>query len=210
MSIRTFIGIALAGFVLAGCDQSGPLAPAEEEGLALSLAAEADHTFDREEVGLAHLVQRLVRAVEEHGDATAVALLEDARALRVEARTARDEGDLDRARALARESYDKLLQAIVHTFPDAPARVGQVVDRVRARIEQRLGDRDAPRIRGVLAHVAELRELADAALDEGRSAEALALNLRAVRVLVRLVYHLRHGLDEGEPATDVMNIGLGG
>lgn len=210
MQLRSIASIALTGLILAACDQSSTLAPADEEALALSLAAEAQQTLDADQVSLQRLVQRLIRAVRERGDETAQAMLDEARQLHLAARAAREEGDLETARRLAHQAYALVLEAIVLTFPEAPARVGAAVDKVSDRIESRLGDRDAPRIRRVLARVAELRELADRALDEERPVEALAINLRAARFLVRLVHHLRHGMHDGEPAMAVLDVDLGG
>lgn len=208
MDIRTLACVALAGLTMAACDSSQTLTPADEEALALSLAAEAQQTFDAAEVGLEQLVGRLLRAVRQQGDETALAMLAEARALRHAARAAREEGDLETAKALARESHELLLGAIVLTLPEAPARVGAAVDRVRTRITQRVGDREAPRIRRVLNRVAELRDAADAALAAGDPVTALDRNLRAARMLVRLMHHLRQGLDEGEPAMSVLDIGF--
>ena len=79
------------------------------------------------------------------------------------------------------------------------------MDQALARIEQHLGDRDAPRIRGVLAHVRELRTTADAALANGEPVTALALNLRGMQILHRLVEHLRGGMDHDGVADGEMH-----
>jgi uncharacterized membrane protein len=63
------------------------------------------------------------------------------------------------------------------------------VDNVVERIEARLGDREAPRIRRILAHVTELRAEAEAVDDP---VTQLAINLRCVQILHRLVHHIRY------------------
>ncbi len=59
------------------------------------------------------------------------------------------------------------------------------------RIERFLGGRDAPRIRAILGHVKELRASADAAFAAGDKVTALALNVRGMQILHRLVEHVR-------------------
>jgi hypothetical protein len=44
-------------------------------------------------------------------------------------------------------------------------------------------------------HVRDLRNQADAALARGEPVVALAINLRAMQILQRLVEHLRDGID---------------
>ena len=98
-----------------------------------------------------------------------------------------------------------MLAAIIELFPNAPARTGAAVDTAVAKIENFLGDRDAPRIRALLAHVKDLRNQADAALASGDSVTALALNLRSMQILHRLVEHVRdHHRNHDEVADSEM------
>jgi len=85
-----------------------------------------------------------------------------------------------------------VLSAVIEIFPNAPERTGLAVDNAIDRIEKFLGGRDAPRIRAVLAHVKELRVQADQAFVGGDKVTALALNLRAMQILHRLVEHVRY------------------
>ena len=55
------------------------------------------------------------------------------------------------------------------------------------RIERFLGGRDAPRIRAILGHVKDLRARSDSAFAAGDKVTALALNLRGMQILHRLV-----------------------
>jgi hypothetical protein len=80
---------------------------------------------------------------------------------------------------------------VVAIFPNAPERTGLAVDNAIARIEQFLGGRDAPRIRAILVHVKALRVEADQAFVSGDKVTALALNLRGMQILHRLVEHVR-------------------
>jgi len=104
----------------------------------------------------------------------------------------------------------KVLCAIVEVFPNAPERTGLAVDNAIARIENFLGDREAPRIRAILAHVQELRDQADAALASGDKVTALALNLRGIQILHRLVEHVRdrHGDHDGVADGEMEDAGI--
>ena len=64
------------------------------------------------------------------------------------------------------------------------------MDTAVARIENFLGDRDAPRIRALLAHVKDQRAQAESALAAGDKVTALALNLRGLQILHRIREHL--------------------
>lgn len=136
-------------------------------------------------------LRRLFAALRNTDDPEAQACLADARTLREQARAAFEAGDRELARQLMRQSFFKVLCAVVEVFPNAPERTGAAVDQVLVRIEERLGDRDAPRIRAILAHVEEIRVQAEQALTDGDAVEALALNLRAIQILHRLVAHVR-------------------
>jgi hypothetical protein len=99
-----------------------------------------------------------------------------------------------------------VLCAVVEVFPNAAARTGLAVDQAIERIENFLGDREAPRIRAILAHVKELRVQAEAALASGDQVTALALNLRGMQILHRLVEHIRdRHTDHDERADGEMN-----
>jgi hypothetical protein len=76
------------------------------------------------------------------------------------------------------------------------------VDQIVTQIEQRLGDREAPRIRAILAHVKDLRAQADAALAGGDTVTALALNLRGMQILHRLVEHVRDRHEDHDGVAD--------
>lgn len=135
--------------------------------------------------------RRLVEALRTTDDPEAQACLAEARGLRQEARAAFEAGDRELARQLLHESFLKVLCAIVEVFPNAAERTGLAVDNAIERIENFLGDREAPRIRAVLAHVKELRTQAETALASGDEVTALALNLRGIQILHRLVDHVR-------------------
>lgn len=151
-------------------------------------------------------LRRLVEALRTTDDPEARACLQEARALREQARAAFDAGDREAARQLLRESFLKVLCAVVEVFPNAPERTGAAVDQAIERIESFLGDREAPRIRAILDHVKELRTEAEAALAAGDEVTALALNLRGIQILHRLVEHVRDGhRDHDEVADGEMN-----
>jgi hypothetical protein len=151
-------------------------------------------------------LSRLFEALRTTDDPEARACLEEARTLRQQARAALEAGDRELARQLFRESFLKVLCAVVEVFPNAAARTGLAVDQAIERIENFLGDREAPRIRAILAHVKELRVQAEAALASGDQVTALALNLRGMQILHRLVEHIRdRHTDHDERADGEMN-----
>jgi hypothetical protein len=151
-------------------------------------------------------IRRLVDTLRTTDDPEALACLDEARTLRQDAFAAFQAGDRELAREKLHESFLKVLCAIVEVFPNAPERTGQAVDNALERIENFLGDRDAPRIRAVLAHVQELRDQADAAFASGDKVTALALNLRSMQILHRLVEHVRdRHQDHDEVADTEMN-----
>lgn len=190
---------ALASLLAAGCarELTGPNAGE------LTLARDAQLIADQVSAtagGVTHdgWVRRLLEALSRTDDPEARALLEQARQYRVQAREALAAGDTAEARRLHELAFRSVLGAVIEVFPNSPARTGAAVDQAVARIEERLGDREAPRIRRVLAHVRELRNQADRALAGGDAVTALALNLRGMQILHRLVGHLRHRTD-GRP-----------
>ena len=91
---------------------------------------------------------------------------------------------------------------MIELFPNAPQRTGAAVDTAVVRIEKFLGDRDAPRIRAILAHVKDLRTQAEAALTSGDKVTALALNLRSLQILHRLVEHVRDNHRDHDEVAD--------
>jgi hypothetical protein len=131
---------------------------------------------------------RILAELRNTDDPEARAFLEQARALHEQAAAARAAGNFEEARRLHEQAFRAVLSAVIELHPDAPARTGTLVDNVVARIEDRLGDREAPRIRRILAHVEELRTDAKAS---DSPVTALALNLRAIQILHRLVHHVR-------------------
>jgi hypothetical protein len=155
-------------------------------------------------------IRRLVDTLRTTDDPEALTCLDEARALRQEAFAAFQAGDRELARQKLHESFLKVLCAIVEVFPNAPERTGLAVDNAIARIENFLGDREAPRIRAILAHVQELRDQADAALASGDKVTALALNLRGIQILHRLVEHVRdrHGDHDGVADGEMEDAGI--
>lgn len=133
-------------------------------------------------------------------DPEARAFMEQARAYRDSAHQAFEAGDFEAARRYRHLAFHAVLSAVIEIFPNAPVRTGAAVDQAIVRIEQYLGTREAPRIRAVLAHVRDLRNQADLALANGRPVVALAINLRALEILHRLVEHLRAGMDHDREA----------
>jgi len=95
-----------------------------------------------------------------------------------------------------------VLSAVIELFPNAPERTGAAVDTAVAHIEKFLGTRDAPRIRAILAHVKDLRTQAEAALTAGDKVTALALNLRSLQILHRLVEHVMENHRDHDEVAD--------
>jgi hypothetical protein len=135
-------------------------------------------------------------------DPEARAFLDQAAAYRDSARTAWDAGDTTAARGYRRLAFRSVLAAVIELFPNAPERTGLAVDQALVRIERFLGGRDAPRIRLILAHVKDLRAEADRALAAGDKVTALALNLRGMQILHRLVEHIRDIREDHDGVAD--------
>jgi hypothetical protein len=131
---------------------------------------------------------RLLDTLRTTDDPEARAFLEQARAYHDSGRVARLAGRFEAARHYHELAFRSVLSAVIEIFPNAPDRAGALVDSAVARIERRLGDREAPRIRRILAHVKELRARAEAQDDP---VTELAIDLRAIQILHRLVFHLR-------------------
>src|SRR6266511_265881 len=135
-------------------------------------------------------------------DPEARAFLDQAAAYRDSAHTAWDAGDTTAARGYRRLAFRSVLAAVIELFPNAPERTGLAVDQALVRIERFLGGRDAPRIRLILAHVKDLRAEADRALAAGDKVTALALNLRGMQILHRLVEHIREAHRDHDAVAD--------
>lgn len=190
--MRKHMTVALATLlVVAACKQD--ITPPSGDEMALALQAEtiARDVATTTETTHGDWLRRLFAALRNSDDPEAQACLAEARALGQQARDAFEAGDRELARQLRRDSFLRVLCAVVEVFPNAAERTGLAVDQAISRIEARLGDRDAPRIRAILAHVKELRVLADEKLAAGNKVDALALNLRSIQILHRLVAHVR-------------------
>jgi hypothetical protein len=191
---RILSGLAVAA--LAAACSTDAAAPVSDE-LALAqdgqvIAGEVGAT-----TGTTHerWFERLRDTLRTTDDPEARALMEKSRAYRDSAQQAFDAGDREAARRYHHLAFRAMLGAVIEVFPNAPARTGAAVDEAVARITERLGTREAPRIRAVLMHVRDLRNQADFALANGDPVLALAINLRAMHILHRLVEHLRDGMD---------------
>ena len=146
--------------------------------------------------------RRVLDTLRTTDDPVATAYLDSARMNRDSARAAFERGDTAAARAFRRAAFRDVLSAVIELFPNAPERTGLAVDNAIDKIEKFLGGRDAPRIRAVLAHVKELRVQADQAFVNGDKVTALALNLRAMQVLNRLVEHVRYANHDHDAVAD--------
>jgi hypothetical protein len=186
--MKRFGTMAVAAVLLTACAEN-PAGPAASE---LALAQEAQDLVSQDVAALHHdyvgWLARLIAAVRSSDDPEARTFLEQAHAYHDSAVAARRAGDFEAARHYFQLGFRAVLSAVIEVFPNAPQRTGELVDNVVARIETRLGDREAPRIRRILAHVKELRAEADAVDDPMTQ---LALNLRCVQILHRLVHHVR-------------------
>ena len=146
--------------------------------------------------------RRLIDTLRTTDDPVAIAYLDSARINRDSGWAARQRGDTAAARAFRRAAFRDVLWAVIELFPNAPERTGLAVDTAIAKIEQFLGTRDAPRIRAILAHVKALRVEADQAFVNGDKVTALALNLRAMQILHRLVEHIRYADRDHDDVAD--------
>ena len=147
-------------------------------------------------------VRRLLDTLRTTDDPQALAFLQQARDYRAAARAALQAGDTATARADWRLAFRAVLSAVIEIFPNAPERTGLAVDQAIVRIENFLGGRDAPPIRLILAHVKELRAQADQAFAAGDKVTALALNVRGIQILHRLVEHVRDGHRDHDAVAD--------
>jgi len=190
--MRKHMTVALAAMIVAAaCSQeptgvsSNELVLAQESQLiAQNVAASTGTNYE----GWWRRLRDTLRTTD---DPEARAFLDQAAAYRDSARAALVGGDTTGARAYWRLAFRSVLSAVIEIFPNAPERTGLAVDQAIVRIEQFLGGRDAPRIRAILGHVKELRARADEAFASGDKVTALALNVRGIQILHRLVEHLR-------------------
>jgi hypothetical protein len=146
--------------------------------------------------------RRLLDTLRTTDNAAARMDLDSAHVYRDSAWAAFQRGDTATARADRRAAFRFVLAAVIEIFPNAPERTGLAVDDAIDRIEKFLGDRDAPRIRAILAHVKDLRTQAEAALTSGDKVTALALNLRGIQILHRLVEHIRDSHRDHDEVAD--------
>jgi hypothetical protein len=201
------IAVALAAIIaLSGgaCNQDPSGVSANELQLAQDAQILADNVAATPGGGTTHegWIRRLLDTLRTTDDPEARAFLEQARAYRDSARTAWAARDTAAARKYARLSFRAVLSAVMEIYPNAPERTGLAVDNAIARIETFLGGRDAPRIRRILAHVKELRVQADQAFAGGDKVTALALNLRGIQILHRLVEHVRDARHDHDAVAD--------
>jgi len=192
---RLTVAVAALLFV-AACNQDPTSSTANELTLAQNAQVITDNVVaspasENNGMSCEGLFRRLLDTLRTTDNATALADLAKARAYRDSAFMAREAGDTAKARSYRQLAFRSVLAAVIVLFPDAPARTGVAADTAIARIERFLGDKDAPRIRELLAHVKDLRTQANAALTSGDSVTALALNLRSIQILHRLAEHVR-------------------
>ena len=197
--------IALAALMLAAaCSQDPTGAASNELMLAQNSQTIADNIAASPTGGTTceGWFRRVVDTLRTTNDPVAIAYLDSARINRDSAWAARQRGDTAAAHAFRRAAFRDVLSAVIELFPNAPERTGAAVDTAVAHIEKFLGDRDAPRIRAILAHVKDLRTQAVAALTAGDKVTALALNLRSLQILHRLVEHVRDNHRDHDEVAD--------
>lgn len=197
--------IALAALTFAAaCSQDPTGATTNELMLAQSAQTIADNVAATPAAGTTceGWIRRVLDTLRTTDDPVARAYLDSARASRDSAWAAFQRGDTAAARADRRAAFRYVLSAVIELFPNAPERTGLAVDNAIDKIEKFLGGRDAPRMRAVLAHVKELRVQADQAFVNGDKVTALALNLRAMQILHRLVEHVRYANHDHDAVAD--------
>lgn len=203
--MRKRMTIALAALGLAAaCNQDPTGASSNELALAQNAQVIADNVAATPSGGTncEGWFRRLLDTLRTTDDPEARAFLETARAYRDSAVAAWQAGDVAAARNYRRLASRSVLSAVIELFPNAPERTGLAVDTAIDRIERMLGGRDAPRIRAILAHVKELRVAADQAFVAGDKVTALALNLRGMQILHRLVEHVREWHHDHDAVAD--------
>jgi len=189
--MRRHMTVALAAMlVAAGCSQEPTGVGNNELVLAQNAQLIAENVATSTGTSCEGWWQRLRDTLRTTDDSAARAFLDQAAAYRDSARAALAAGDTTAARAFRRLAFRSVLAAVIEIFPNAPERTGLAVDEAIVRIERFLGGRDAPRIRAVLGHVKDLRARSDSAFAAGDKVTALALNLRGIQILHRLVEHI--------------------
>jgi len=197
--------IALAALMFtAACSQDPTGAASNELMLAQNSQTIADNVAASRTGGTTceGWFRRVVDTLRTTNDPVAIAYLDSARINRDSAWAARQRGDTAAAHAFRRAAFRDVLSAVIELFPNAPERTGAAVDTAVARIEKFLGTRDAPRIRAILVHVKDLRAQAEAALTAGDKVTALALNLRSLQILHRLVEHVMENHRDHDEVAD--------
>jgi hypothetical protein len=201
--MRKHMTVALAAMlVAAGCSQDPTGVSNNELVLAQQAQLIAQDVATSTGTNCEGWWQRLRDTLRTTDDPEARAFLDQAAAYRDSARAALEAGDTTAARAYRRLAFRSLLSAVIEIFPNAPERTGLAVDQAIVRIERLLGGRDAPRIRAILGHVKDLRASSDAAFAAGDKVTALALNLRGIQILHRLVEHIRDGHRDHDAVAD--------
>jgi len=204
--------IALAALTFAAACSQDPTGASTNE---LMLAQNAQVLADNAEASPAGSAtsegwfRRLLDTLRTTDNPAARMDLDSAHVYRDSAWAAFQRGDTATARADRRTAFRFVLAAVIEIFPNAPERTGLAVDNAIDRIEKFLGGRDAPRIRAILAHVKELRVQADQAFIAGDKVTALALNLRGLQILHRLVEHVRYAQHDHDATADAEMEGVG-
>ena len=201
--MRKHMTVALAAMlVAAGCSQDPTGVSSSEFVLAQGaqlIAQDVAASTGANVEGWWHRLRDTLRTTD---DPEARAFLDSAAAYRDSARAALAAGDTTTARSYRRLAFRSVLAAVIEIFPNAPERTGLAVDQAIVRIERYLGGRDAPRIRAILGHVKALRASSDAAFAAGDKVTALALNLRGMQILHRLVEHIREAHRDHDAVAD--------
>jgi hypothetical protein len=201
--MRRHMTVALAAMlVAAGCSQDPTGASNNELVLAQQAQLIAQDVATSTGANCEGWWRRLRDTLRTTDDPEARAFLDQAAAYRDSARAALAGGDTTGARAYWRLAFRSVLSAVIEIFPNAPERTGLAVDQAIVRIERLLGGRDAPRIRAILGHVKDLRARSDSAFAAGDKVTALALNLRGMQILHRLVEHIRDAHRDHDAVAD--------
>jgi HEPN domain-containing protein len=199
---RHTLMVPLALLAVAACANDATTPLNQEVLLAQQAELLAQDEAERSHTAFHGWLARLLEAVRNTDNPEAQAFLEEARHQRQLAREAWEQGNYEAAREHHQAAFHALLSAVVIVFPEAPVATGAALDRIIDRIETFLGDRAAPRIRRVLAHVKELRARAETALEAGHPVVALALNLRAYHILHHLAHHIRDRVQDHDREAD--------
>ncbi len=201
--MRRHTTVALAAIlVAAGCSQDPTGVSSNELVLAQQAQLIAQDVATSTGANCEGWWRRLRDTLRTTDDPEARAFLDTAAAYRDSARAALAGGDTTAARAYWRLAFRSVLSAVIEIFPNAPERTGLAVDQAIVRIERFLGGRDAPRIRAILGHVKDLRARSDGAFAAGDKVTALALNLRGMQILHRLVEHIRDAHRDHDAVAD--------